>query len=493
MSNLIPPVFLKCRDFSEDKVSHMDICRAVTRVVHSTKLDGVQKLNNMWLIYLKDRESRLQLCVKQSLNIHGREIKLYDRNPYEVTQNVQKDGTGDAKRNDKLTIKNLPFSVTNEEVANMLVEKKIELVSTVRHGLLRDDLAEDELTSYKSGDRYVYVKPFDPPLPVKQQVGDFHCIVVHHGKMWPCKSCNIIGHKFGDEVCKAKPTQKIISFKGYQNPLSNDYPCDIHIYDKQFKNVTEAFLWRMSLELGESVLAERILQSKHAGEAKKRFSSVIANDVKWEWEQGNLGTMEQLLDAKAAQCHEFRDTLLEYQDATLADASSSLHWGTGLSPFISEHTAPDYWPGKNTLGAMLMDLTQRLTIQNNTPQANTNSFKSTDSGPESGSIGESDIPNEVNISSSDESTTNALLSQNIEQSTPTRARQETRATRTKRASRSLSSTPRRNTEPKQATKQLDIKTAFSGAKHTKRKTLASSPEQNMDTQGKVLKTTLGVT
>ena len=32
-----------------------------------------------------------------------------------------------------------------------------------------------------------------------------------------------------------------------------------------------------------------------------------------------------------------------------------------MSPFLSENTAPDYWPGKNLLGAMLTELTCELT------------------------------------------------------------------------------------------------------------------------------------
>ena len=35
-------------------------------------------------------------------------------------------------------------------------------------------------------------------------------------------------------------------------------------------------------------------------------------------------------------------------------------WGTGLSPYVSTHAAPYYWPGKNQLGALLLDLTQKL-------------------------------------------------------------------------------------------------------------------------------------
>ena len=35
-------------------------------------------------------------------------------------------------------------------------------------------------------------------------------------------------------------------------------------------------------------------------------------------------------------------------------------WGTGLNKWVTEATKPDFWPGSNMLGAMLMDLTEEL-------------------------------------------------------------------------------------------------------------------------------------
>ena len=43
------------------------------------------------------------------------------------------------QQNDKLTIKNLPLSVSNDEIKNMLVSKGINLVSPVKYGFIRKD------------------------------------------------------------------------------------------------------------------------------------------------------------------------------------------------------------------------------------------------------------------------------------------------------------------------------------------------------------------
>jgi ribA/ribD-fused uncharacterized protein len=487
----------------------MDICRSVIRVISGSKLDGVQKLGNLWKIYTKDNEARLQLCVKQTIRVNGKEVKLYDENPNENPQRRSNEGA--RTKNDKLTIKNLPFEVTNEEVAGMLIDNKVILASTVRHGFLRDDLAQDELTSYKSGDRFVYVQPFDPPLPKKQQVGQFHCVVIHHGKMWPCKACNQTGHKLGDDKCDAKPKQQIISFRGYQNPLSNHFPCDIDLFEKHFHSVEQAFLWHMAVDFGKGDEATAILQSKHAGEAKKISSSIATNDDRWKWEQENIELMEKLLHAKGAQCPQFQQTLLEYQDSTLADASPSLIWGTGLSPFVTEYTSPEYWPGKNSLGALLMDLTQRLVHQDPSKEMNTESVMSDadaehtehntllDDTPTSNDTVNHDASSNSESQPTEERTTSTTTDKpskgqiapgkptNNGCATPKRARQAERTPLKQRAARSLSSTNTRNG------KQLDIKTAFSGASKSKRKTFASSPDQTIDNQGKLHKADADVT
>ena len=87
----------------------MDLRRAITHTVKPTKLEGVQKIQNLWRIYLKDKQARLELTVKP-LVINGQQVQLLDQNP-----NVTFSGSGvAAQRKDKLTIKNLPLSVSDD-------------------------------------------------------------------------------------------------------------------------------------------------------------------------------------------------------------------------------------------------------------------------------------------------------------------------------------------------------------------------------------------
>ena len=52
----------------------------------------------------------------------------------------------------------------------MLEENGVTLRSAIKYGCIRD--SSGYLTSYKGGDRFVYVKLFDTPLSRSQKVGN---------------------------------------------------------------------------------------------------------------------------------------------------------------------------------------------------------------------------------------------------------------------------------------------------------------------------------
>ena len=166
--------------------------------------------------------------------------------------------------------------------------------------------------------------------------------------------------RIGDERCKAIPKDKIMAFRGYTHPLSNHYPCKIEIFNKTFKSLEHIFFWRMAVEFGKMELAQEICGCRHAGEAKRLGKMIADDDKRWEWEEKNLDFMKVLLDAKAEQCSEFRQCLLVNADKVFAEATPSNFWGTGMSPLDSELTSPEFWPGKNMLGALITELASYL-------------------------------------------------------------------------------------------------------------------------------------
>ena len=300
------------------------------------------------------------MFVKKHILINGKDIPLYDQNPYISRQQMQGERRQIPLSNDKLTIKYVPLSVSNDEIKAMLEEKGVELRSAINYGKIRD--SDGHLTRYKNGDRFVYTAPFSPSLPRQQHVGDFPCVVVHHGKDTLCNACGERGHKIGDRNCKAKPKEKeqILPFRSYEHPLSNHYPCRLTISGNIFKSLEHAYLWRMAMELGKPQIAADIVDSSHAGRAKKLSKDIADDETRWKWERDNTDIMKDLIEAKAAQCEEFYNCLIQNNDKILAEATPSKIWGTGLSIFATQHCSPEFWPGGNLLGALLMDLAKDL-------------------------------------------------------------------------------------------------------------------------------------
>ena len=115
-----------------------------------------------------------------------------------------------------------------------------------------------------------------------------------------------------------------MSFRGFRHPLSNHFLCDLHVWDKVFKSLEYAYLWRMATELGKSELATQILKSEHAGEAKRISKLIDEDEVRWEWERANLSSMKDLIAIKAEQCEQFWNCLLENKNKTLAELMTRL-------------------------------------------------------------------------------------------------------------------------------------------------------------------------
>ena len=351
-------LFIKNSDIEDASMTAFQMCTYVTRVIGASKLDGIQKINGLWRVYIKDHATRLQLYLKNSILILGRQVHLHDQNPHTRTFDIDSSGERVNSANDKLTIKNVPLSVSNEEIRKMLEENKLTLVSPIRYACIRDN--EGQLTSYKNGDRFVYVKHVDKAIPPKQTVCSFPCIVVHHGKMLPCNACGERGHRMGDESCPALATADTVTFKSFQHPLSVDFPCELTYVGEVFKSVQHAFLWRMALSFQKDDLAARIKNSKHAGAARLLSKEITNDERRLNWEKDNTSIMEELLMLKVQLCEPFKRCLLENQDKLLADASPDLFWGTGMSAFATKKTAANFWPGQNILGVMLTELTQKL-------------------------------------------------------------------------------------------------------------------------------------
>ena len=131
----------------------------------------------------------------------------------------------------------------------------------------------------------------------------------------------------------------------------------------------------MAVEFGKMDLGEEIRGCKHAGVAKQLGKNIAEDHKRWEWEEKNFDLMKVLLDAKAEQCPEFRQCLLENTDKVFAEATPSKFWGTGMTLNDTELTSSEYWPGKNMLGALITDLASYVLTKNTEDTENTMAFE----------------------------------------------------------------------------------------------------------------------
>ena len=347
----IEPLFLKTRDIPNKDITPYDICKALEQIIRPTAIDGAQRIGGIWRLYIKDKESRTNVIVKKNIIVAGKNIPIYDKNPFSTMQH----GPDDKK--DKLTIKNVPLSVSNEEIQKMLQQNNVQLSSKVKYSYMRDE--SGGLTSYRNGDRFVYCEPFDPPIPVKQKVGAFPCLVFHHGKDTRlCRSCNRTGHKPGSDDCpnRAEPGT-ILAFSSFRHPLSNHYPSPLYLFDEAepFPTVEHAMFWKMATDLGKHELAQQIKNARHAGIAKDLSKKMDETD-RDQWENDHEDMISDILHTKARTCATFRRTLIDNRDKVLVECTSNQKWASGLPKHITEVTKPLYYPGKNMLGALLMDI-----------------------------------------------------------------------------------------------------------------------------------------
>ena len=272
---------------------------------------------------------------------------------------ITKQLSPDEKR-EKITIKDIPLSIASQEIEQYLKDKNVGLVTDVKFAHERDP--NGQLTSFKNGDRYIYAKGMiDPILTRNVFICGRKCRIFHEGQfVKECRACGRRNHGTGDVSCPAKNNEdNITAFSSYKIPLSNMYPVELKIEDETFKSVQEAWLWMQATQCGDDTLAQNIRQSRHGGEAARLLADNIDKEKSRDWEHNNTDIMSELLRLKSEQCPEFRQALLE-DNRVLAAAIRDPFWGTCLSVKDTVNSKPDFWPGKNMIGALQMELRNTL-------------------------------------------------------------------------------------------------------------------------------------
>ena len=159
-------------------------------------IEGAQKVGGLWKLYVSTPKARATL-LSRNLSIQNRTVCMYDKNPF----GMRRQNRGQTK---KITIQDLPLSVENEDVYNLITSfPGYEIIGDVKFSRARKPTGG--WSNFKNGDRFCYAKaPLKDPLPKSVRIGVLRCKLYHVSQKkaeQQCKVCRQQGHKELTEEC----------------------------------------------------------------------------------------------------------------------------------------------------------------------------------------------------------------------------------------------------------------------------------------------------
>ena len=143
------------------------------------------------------------------------------------------------------------------------------------------------------------------------------------------------------------------------------YKCNIIYKGKEFNCSETAYQWQKATDLGQDTVAARILESQNGFQAKSIAKELNAKDVDlWKRNEG-VRVMEDVLEAKFDYVADFQDELLKSGNVVLVEATLNRFWAAGLFEEKAAKCKPEYFPGQNFLGKLLMHLRNKYCSNNN--------------------------------------------------------------------------------------------------------------------------------
>ncbi len=238
--------------------------------------------------------------------------------------------------------------------------------------------------------RFVLVHPdeLQRPLPRHAQCGIWRCRIFHKGqfdtsktecyncfsdehqsKHCPnekaCVVCRKGGHEPGDPDCEHYHQNKdMLPFGGAQDPLSNHFEHEFFYNHVPALTLENHWFHQKGYKNGQSVLGDMCLEAKTGKEAKYLGNGIRCLE---EWDESVQGyeLMKDIVRAKINQVTPARDALYEawLEKKYIVEAvpnSRDTFWGSGLGKEATMHTLPKFWPGKNSLGRILMEVADEI-------------------------------------------------------------------------------------------------------------------------------------
>jgi N-glycosidase YbiA len=143
---------------------------------------------------------------------------------------------------------------------------------------------------------------------------------------------------------EARPTAKIVSFRGEYQFLSNFFPANVEFEGIRYPSVEHAYQSAKTLDMNER---RRIAAIKDPGEAKRAGRALKYRD---DWETAKFDVMERCVGYKFTHNPELKSKLLATGDAHLEERNT---WGDQIWGTVNG-------VGENRLGKILMKVRSEL-------------------------------------------------------------------------------------------------------------------------------------
>lgn len=146
--------------------------------------------------------------------------------------------------------------------------------------------------------------------------------------------------------------------------LSQWWPAEFTVEGHRFADAEHYMMWRKARLFGDLDISERVLASRHPGQAKQLGRRVDGFDEE-VWRRHRVSIVVDGNRAKFTQDDRLRDYLVGTGQRVLVEASPiDRVWGSGLARDHPDAARPENWPGANLLGFALMRVRHELMRSN---------------------------------------------------------------------------------------------------------------------------------
>ena len=203
----LPILFFKNRDVvnyndKNDTLPNEEVYVELCKTIRCETIEGVQRIGGLWRLYITDPTARCKLLV-QGINIRGRNIFIYEHNPFLRTANTV-----------LLRVCDVPLSVHDCEIVNAVRHLGAEIIGDCQKEKLR---VNGKLVNCLTGNRRLEIKIPRDPLPRYAAINDFKAKLFHYGqpetKDVICSNCHDKGHYIA--TCRNKTRCSLCRQEGH--------------------------------------------------------------------------------------------------------------------------------------------------------------------------------------------------------------------------------------------------------------------------------------